>query len=164
MVHLFSFSDLKNKYFINFDIHFSTQQNFELFSFEVSGTDLTQRFRDQFSPMLIDQNELWSLSDSTIIRMPLSSDCLNVGPELGSDRIKHITDLFMENGSRALLFLKSVLQVILQLFCFRLMQDGRKAQDLTDQNQGFFGIKGRGKGCSYEICLGKVGFEVSLTH
>jgi len=77
-----------------------------------SGTDLKQRFHDQFSPMLIDQNDLWSLSDSTIIRMPLSSDCLKVGSDLGTNRIKNITDIFMEHGSRALLFLKSVLEVI----------------------------------------------------
>ncbi|XP_019420625.1 PREDICTED: sacsin isoform X1 [Lupinus angustifolius] len=79
--------------------------------FSLIGTDLTQRFSDQFSSMLIDQNDLWSLSDSTIIRMPLSSDCLKVGSDSGSNRIKHITDIFMEHGSRALLFLKSVLQV-----------------------------------------------------
>ncbi|KAK7407784.1 hypothetical protein VNO78_09866 [Psophocarpus tetragonolobus] len=79
--------------------------------FSLIGTDLTQRFCDQFSPMLIDRNDLWSLADSTIIRMPLSSDCMEDGPELGSNRIRHITDVFMEHGSRALLFLKSVLQV-----------------------------------------------------
>ncbi|KAJ1427629.1 Sacsin [Sesbania bispinosa] len=79
--------------------------------FSLRGTDLTQRFCDQFSPMLINQNDLWSLSDSTIIRMPLSLDCLKVGPDFGSNRIRHITDIFMEQGSRALLFLKSVLQV-----------------------------------------------------
>ncbi|RDX78476.1 Sacsin, partial [Mucuna pruriens] len=79
--------------------------------FSLIGTDLTQRFCDQFSPMLIDRTDLWSLADSTIIRMPLSSDCLKVGSDLGSNRIKHITDIFIEHGSRALLFLKSVLQV-----------------------------------------------------
>lgn len=79
--------------------------------FSLIGTDLAQRFGDQFSPMLIDQNDLWSLSDSTIIRMPLSSDCLKVGHDVASNRIKHITDVFMEHGSRTLLFLKSVLQV-----------------------------------------------------
>lgn len=79
--------------------------------FSLIGTDLKQRFHDQFSPMLIDQNDLWSLSDSTIIRMPLSSDCLKVGSDLGTNRIKNITDIFMEHGSRALLFLKSVLEV-----------------------------------------------------
>ncbi|CAI8605288.1 unnamed protein product [Vicia faba] len=79
--------------------------------FSLIGTDLKQRFHDQFSPMLIDQNDLWSLSDSTIIRMPLSSDCLKVGSDLGANRVKHIIDIFMEHGSRALLFLKSVLEV-----------------------------------------------------
>ncbi|KAE9615782.1 putative transcription factor C2H2 family [Lupinus albus] len=79
--------------------------------FSLIGTDLTQRFSDQFSSMLIDQSDLWSLSDSTIIRMPLSSDCSKVGSDSGSNRIKHIIDIFMEHGSRALLFLKSVLQV-----------------------------------------------------
>ncbi|KAK7310408.1 hypothetical protein RJT34_07912 [Clitoria ternatea] len=79
--------------------------------FSLIGTDLTQRFGDQFSPMFIDRNDLWSLDDSTIIRMPLSPDCLKVGPDFESNRIKHITDIFMEHGSRALLFLKSVLQV-----------------------------------------------------
>ncbi|KAL1292332.1 hypothetical protein AAHE18_20G264300 [Arachis hypogaea] len=79
--------------------------------FSLIGTDLTRRFCDQFSPMLIDQHDLWSLSDSTIIRMPLSSNHLKVGPDHGSDKIKHITEIFMEYGSRALLFLKSVLQV-----------------------------------------------------
>ncbi|KAK7349013.1 hypothetical protein VNO80_23837 [Phaseolus coccineus] len=79
--------------------------------FSLIGNDLTQRFCDQFSPMLVDRNDLWSLADSTIIRMPLSSDCLKDGPDLGSNRIRHITDIFMRHGSRTLLFLKSVLQV-----------------------------------------------------
>ena len=69
--------------------------------------------------------------------MPLSSDSLKVGPDFGSNRIKHITDIFMEHGSRALLFLKSVLQVILQLFYCRLMQDREKAW-----NMGICGIFG----------------------
>jgi len=90
-----------------------------LFTLEVSGNDLTQRFCDQFSPMLIEQTDLWSLADSTIIRMPLSSDCLKHGPDLGSNRIRNIIDIFMKHGSRALLFLKSVLQVnLLLLFSY----------------------------------------------
>ncbi|KAL9324800.1 hypothetical protein ACSQ67_005445 [Phaseolus vulgaris] len=79
--------------------------------FSLIGNDLTQRFCDQFSPMLVDRNDLWSLADSTIILMPLSSDCLKDGPDLGSNRIRLITDIFMKHGSRTLLFLKSVLQV-----------------------------------------------------
>ncbi|KAK4261932.1 hypothetical protein QN277_004866 [Acacia crassicarpa] len=75
--------------------------------FSLIGTDLTQRFSDQFSPMLINESELWSSSDSTIIRMPLSSECLKDG----SNRLRQIIDKFIEHGSRALLLLKSVLQV-----------------------------------------------------
>ncbi|KAI9084975.1 hypothetical protein K1719_032967 [Acacia pycnantha] len=75
--------------------------------FPLIGTDLTQRFSDQFSPMLINENELWSSSDSTIIRMPLSSECLKDG----SNRLRQIIDKFIDHGSRALLILKSVLQV-----------------------------------------------------
>ena len=77
-----------------------------------SGTNLVERFHDQFSPMLLGQNTLWSSSDSTIIRMPLSSDCLKDGLELGLRRIKQINDRFLEQGSRTLLFLKSVMQVL----------------------------------------------------
>jgi sacsin len=78
----------------------------------ISGTNLTGRFCDQFSPMMIGQNMSWSLSDSTIIRMPLSSECLKDGLEIGLKRIKQITDRFLEHGSRTLLFLKSILQVL----------------------------------------------------
>ncbi|XP_030491993.2 uncharacterized protein LOC115707993 isoform X1 [Cannabis sativa] len=81
--------------------------------FSLTGTNLVERFHDQFSPMLLDQNTLWSSSDSTIIRMPLSSDCLKDGLELGLRRIKQINDRFLEQGSRTLLFLKSVMQVSL---------------------------------------------------
>ncbi|KAL5540659.1 hypothetical protein UlMin_042851 [Ulmus minor] len=81
--------------------------------FSLTGTNLTERFRDQFSPMLFGQNMSWSLLDSTIIRMPLSSDCLKDGFELGLRRIKQINDRFMEHASRTLLFLKSIMQVSL---------------------------------------------------
>ncbi|TQD90400.1 hypothetical protein C1H46_024037 [Malus baccata] len=79
--------------------------------FSLIGTNLTDRFRDQFNPMLIGHNMSWSSSDSTIIRMPLSSECLNNGLELGSRRIKQISDRFMQHSSRSLIFLKSVMQV-----------------------------------------------------
>ncbi|KAK3017644.1 hypothetical protein RJ639_003236 [Escallonia herrerae] len=81
--------------------------------FSLIGTDLTERFRDQFSPMLISGNMPWSTSDSTIIRMPLSSECMKDGIEGGMERMTLIFDKFMEHASRALLFLKSVLQVSL---------------------------------------------------
>lgn len=77
----------------------------------ISGTNLTQRFCDQFIPMMVGQNMSWSSSDATIIRMPLSSECLKDGLEIGLKRIKQITDRFLEHASRTLLFLKSVVQV-----------------------------------------------------
>ncbi|XP_026408158.1 sacsin-like isoform X2 [Papaver somniferum] len=81
--------------------------------FSLRGTGLTERFRDQFNPMLIDQNMPWSSSDSTIIRMPLSSDCMKDGLEDGSKRVKQIFDRFVAQASTSLLFLKSVFQVTL---------------------------------------------------
>ncbi|KAM4120132.1 hypothetical protein ACJW30_03G110200 [Castanea mollissima] len=81
--------------------------------FSLIGTNLTQRFSDQFSPMMIGQNMSWSSSDSTIIRMPLSPECMKDGLESGLKRIKQITDRFLEHASRTLLFLKSILQVSL---------------------------------------------------
>lgn len=82
----------------------------------ISGTNLTQRFHDQFRPMLIGQNMPWSSSDSTIIRMPLSSECLKDGLELGLKRVKKIFERFMKDASRTLIFLKSVLQVLFLVF------------------------------------------------
>lgn len=79
----------------------------------ISGTNLAERFRDQFNPMLIGQDMPWSSTDSTIIRMPLSSECMKDGLEIGLKRIKLIYDSFMEHASRALLFLKSVVQVLI---------------------------------------------------
>jgi len=75
--------------------------------------------------MLVERNDLWSLADSTVIRMPLSSEYMKDGADLGSNRIRHITDIFMKHGSRALLFLKSVLQVNLLPFSCIFMQHGR---------------------------------------
>ncbi|WCJ40041.1 Zinc finger C3HC4 type (RING finger) family protein [Euphorbia peplus] len=79
--------------------------------FSLIGTNLTERFCDQFNPMLIGENT--SLIDCTIIRMPLSSKCVKDGLELGLNRIKQIFDRFMEHASSTLIFLKSVLQVSL---------------------------------------------------
>ncbi|XP_057960552.1 uncharacterized protein LOC131152729 isoform X2 [Malania oleifera] len=79
--------------------------------FSLIGTNLTQRFRDQFNPMLIDQNMAWSSSDFTVIRMPLSSEFMKEGLEHGSKRIKQIFDRFLEHASISLLYLKSVFQV-----------------------------------------------------
>ncbi|WOK94827.1 sacsin [Canna indica] len=80
--------------------------------FSLKDTDLTERFRDQFSPMLINKETSMSSSNSIVIRMPLSSKCRQ---EEESDclRVKNIFDKFMHHASSALLFLKSVLQVSL---------------------------------------------------
>ncbi|PRQ41414.1 putative transcription factor C2H2 family [Rosa chinensis] len=79
--------------------------------FSLTGTNLTDRFRDQFNPMLIGHSMPWPSSDSTIIRMPLSSECLINELEFGLRKIKQITERFLEHSSRSLLFLKSVMQV-----------------------------------------------------
>ncbi|XP_059656455.1 uncharacterized protein LOC132303270 isoform X2 [Cornus florida] len=81
--------------------------------FSLMGTNLTEQFRDQFNPMLIGQNMPWSSSNTTAIRMPLSSECMKDGIEGGLEIIKQIFNKFTEHGSRTLLFLKSVLQVSL---------------------------------------------------
>lgn len=73
---------------------------------------MVERFSDQFNPMLIGQDKAWSLTDSTIIRMPLSSEILKDGLEAGLNRVKQISDQFLENASRILIFLKSVSQVL----------------------------------------------------
>ncbi|CAN8264910.1 unnamed protein product [Cochlearia groenlandica] len=79
--------------------------------FSLIGTNLVERFSDQFNPMLIGLDKAWSLTDSTIIRMPLSPEILKDGLEVGLYRVKQISDQFLENASRILIFLKSVSQV-----------------------------------------------------
>ncbi|KAL3718738.1 hypothetical protein ACJRO7_003791 [Eucalyptus globulus] len=80
-------------------------------AFSLRGTNLTARFRDQFSALLIDEDELWSPSGSTLVRMPFSQECMKDGLEMGLKNIESKTDKFLEHASRVLLFLKSVLQV-----------------------------------------------------
>lgn len=77
---------------------------------------MTERFRDQFSPLLIDQNVPWSLSNSTVIRMPFSLECMKDGSEFGLKKISVMLDKFLNNASATILFLKSVLQVMLLHF------------------------------------------------
>ncbi|XP_074588626.1 LOW QUALITY PROTEIN: uncharacterized protein LOC141844465 [Curcuma longa] len=80
--------------------------------FSLIGTDLTERFRDQFSPMLISKETSVSSSNSVVIRMPLSSKCKSA-EESDCLKVKHIFDQFMKHASSALLYLKSVVQVSL---------------------------------------------------
>uniref|UniRef100_A0A9I9DSX1 RING-type domain-containing protein n=1 Tax=Cucumis melo TaxID=3656 RepID=A0A9I9DSX1_CUCME len=78
--------------------------------FSLIGSNLIERFNDQFYPLLGGQNMSWP-SDSTIIRMPLSPACLKDGLESGIIRIKELSSKFLDHASRSLLFLKSVVQV-----------------------------------------------------
>lgn len=70
-----------------------------------------ERFRDQFMPMLIGEDMQWSSSNSTVIRMPLSSKFKEDGTDLDSSRMRLIFNKFMEHSSKIMLFLKSILQV-----------------------------------------------------
>ncbi|KAL3502258.1 hypothetical protein ACH5RR_036707 [Cinchona calisaya] len=81
--------------------------------FTLKGTNLTERFRDQFSALLIGQNMPWSVSDSTIIRLPLSSEYMEEGIESASKKILLLFNKFMEHASRTILFLNSIMQVSL---------------------------------------------------
>ncbi|XP_068639684.1 uncharacterized protein [Aristolochia californica] len=81
--------------------------------FSLIGTNLTERFCDQFHPMFITPNNPSLPSNSTIIRMPLSSSLMAEGLESGFEKVNEILDRFMEHATKALLFLKSVVQVTL---------------------------------------------------
>ncbi|GAA0148778.1 hypothetical protein LIER_08123 [Lithospermum erythrorhizon] len=81
--------------------------------FSVNGTNLTEKFHDQFSPMIVGDRIPWLSSDMTVIRMPLSSVFLKDATESGCRQISVLFNNFMEHASRTLLFLKSVLQVSL---------------------------------------------------
>lgn len=116
------FFDMEKKLFIdvaNSEISWLITNQWKIFidssfisglSFSFLGSNLIERFNDQFHPLLGGQNMSWP-SDSTIIRMPLSSACLKDGLETGIGRIKEISSKFLDHASRSLLFLKSVVQV-----------------------------------------------------
>ncbi|KAG9441938.1 hypothetical protein H6P81_017792 [Aristolochia fimbriata] len=81
--------------------------------FSLTGTNLIDRFHDQFHPMFITLNNPSLPSNSTIIRMPLSSALVAEGLESGFRKVNEILGSFMEHAAKALLFLKSVVQVTL---------------------------------------------------
>ncbi|KAK9115561.1 hypothetical protein Sjap_014508 [Stephania japonica] len=113
-------------YFYMFDPYGKTLVHLQVKPLRPKCTKLTERFYDQFSPMLIGQNMPWAISDSTVIRMPLTSHCTKDGLENGTKKIKVVFDRFMEHASRVLLFLKSVLQVSISSWeegCFVPCQD-----------------------------------------
>lgn len=78
----------------------------------LSGTNLVERFNDQFQPMLLNEKNLWFSSNSTVIRMPLSTEFLKEGYDSGYQRLQQVLGRFTENASKTLLFLKSVFQVL----------------------------------------------------
>ncbi|KAG0476067.1 hypothetical protein HPP92_012908 [Vanilla planifolia] len=77
--------------------------------FSLIGNDLTERFHDQFYPLLLNQGFSSSTSDSTFIRMPLSSKCMDEH-RIGCKRVLQIFERFMCNASSTLLSLKSIFQ------------------------------------------------------
>ncbi|KAJ3692968.1 hypothetical protein LUZ60_012063 [Juncus effusus] len=81
--------------------------------YSLKGTDLCERFRDQFRPMHVTQETSLDSSNSTVIRMPLSSKCLNETEDGDCKRVKQIFNRFIKHSSSTLLFLKSVFQVSL---------------------------------------------------
>ena len=85
----------------------------------VPGTNLTERFHDQFSALLFGQSMSWSVSNSTIIRLPLSSEYMEEGTECASRKISLLFNKFVEHCSRTILFLNSIMQVC-RYQCFRL--------------------------------------------
>ncbi|XP_020581520.1 sacsin isoform X2 [Phalaenopsis equestris] len=80
--------------------------------FTLQENDLTDRFPDQFNPLLMNQGFCSVPSDSTFIRMPLSSKGLEEN-ELGCNRVMQIFNRFMNHASSALLSMKSIFQVSL---------------------------------------------------
>ncbi|KAL0905364.1 hypothetical protein M5K25_023777 [Dendrobium thyrsiflorum] len=80
--------------------------------FSLIENDLTERFPDQFSPLLMNQGFCSLPFDSTFIRMPLSSKGLEENG-FGCKRVMQIFNRFMNQASSALLSLKSIFQVSL---------------------------------------------------
>jgi sacsin len=82
--------------------------------FVVLGTDLAQRFSDQFLPLRVSLELSWARSDSTIIQMPLHSaeQAANFkfanSVECGDADIGSILDKFKAHASSSLLFMKAV--------------------------------------------------------
>ncbi|KAJ8747299.1 hypothetical protein K2173_011564 [Erythroxylum novogranatense] len=102
--------------------------------FSLIGSNLVEQFPDQFRPMLIDQDMPWSSVDSTVIRMPLSSECLKDGLEMALKRVNQIYERFMEHASRALIFLKSVLQVSLSTWNEGMVQPHQDCSVFIDSS------------------------------
>nr|XP_043609454.1 sacsin [Erigeron canadensis] len=91
--------------------------------FTLKGTNLTERFHDQFTPMFVGQKVPWS-TDSTVIRMPISSNL--VSDESEWTEITQIFESFIKHASRTLVFLKTVSEVSLSTW---EKKDSKPSQD-----------------------------------
>lgn len=83
--------------------------------FSLIGTNLIQRFQDQFRPMCSSDDMALLSSNSVVIRMPFSTKYIS-DTESGCKKIKQIFDKFKERASPSFLLLKSILQVSLSIW------------------------------------------------
>ncbi|GJY06784.1 hypothetical protein Tco_0373838 [Tanacetum coccineum] len=67
--------------------------------FTLTGTNLTERFCEQFSPMFVGQKVQWS-TDTTVIRTPISSKLIKDRTENGWTKIKELFANFMKHAFR----------------------------------------------------------------
>ncbi|GKA81908.1 peptidyl-prolyl cis-trans isomerase FKBP62-like protein [Tanacetum coccineum] len=65
--------------------------------FTLTGTNLTERFCEQLSPMFVGQKVQWS-TDTTVIRMPISSKLIKDGTENGWTEIIELFANFMKHA------------------------------------------------------------------
>lgn len=91
------------------------------------GTDLAQRFSDQFRPLEVNSRLSWARPDATIVRMPLRSAeqaaerKFEDGVACTDADIARILNKFKIRASSALLFLQSVEDVRVSCFAFCLV-------------------------------------------
>ena len=97
-----------------FFVHYTVQFYFCLYPFISTGTDMPQRFADQFLPFSINQNLSWKKANTTILRMPLaikssSDDTKTIFRSQSSEvAVENTLKNFIQHASTALLFLNSV--------------------------------------------------------
>ncbi|OAE21027.1 hypothetical protein AXG93_606s1120 [Marchantia polymorpha subsp. ruderalis] len=79
-------------------------------AYSLTGTDLPQRFTDQFRPLRVSNTITLGQRDATIIRMPLRTAPVseNFGKELGDREVACILNKFKIHASTTMLFLNSV--------------------------------------------------------
>lgn len=82
--------------------------------YTLEGTDIPQRFADQFQPFMIDQNLSWAKRNVTILRIPVGTNLLSAMTETNhttqcvDDFLDCMVQNFIKHSSMALLFLNSV--------------------------------------------------------